>query len=110
MSKYLRREMRGDCGPYWRLEEKWWDHQTRRSRTRQIQYFGKVENVPREIMEIHLQKQGEGTTAKDQIPQTPKNAPNFTQNAREGSRVESYRKTTANGQEPTKEIVQGGIP
>lgn len=51
MSIYLRKEMRGECGPYFRLEQKYWDRKLRKLRTRQLKYFGKLENIPLNIRE-----------------------------------------------------------
>jgi len=74
MSQYLRGEMRGAYGPYYRLEEKHWDRKEGRLKTRQLKYFGKIENVPLEIV-MKYQKigaqdnpYGENSTSQDRYP------------------------------------------
>ena len=68
MSVYLRREMRGKYGPYYRLEEKSWDARTGKLKTRQVRYYGKETNVPLELLEKFEHK---GTVLSTISPQNP---------------------------------------
>jgi len=83
--------MRGSNGPYYRLEEKRWDPRTKKLQTRQIGYYGKIENVPPEILERYGKlpssghDQGENSTKRvsEHVAPTAK-AQNASQGKKDG--------------------------
>jgi len=45
--------MRGVNGPYWILEESYWDPTRKLTRTRQLEYYGKEENIPPTVRNMY---------------------------------------------------------